>query len=89
MRLCAPSVSELVVVVAAPVESGTTESVVLPSESVTEPVGTPLVVLVACTVSVTGRPNPGELVEAESEVSVGACAMLRSAPVVDAVTATV
>jgi hypothetical protein len=51
--------------------------VALPSANAMEPVGTPLVMLVACTVRVTGRPRPGELLEAESEVCVGACAMLR------------
>jgi hypothetical protein len=77
LRLCAPNASPLVVNEAAPAESATTAIDVLPSASVMEPVGTPLVVLVACTVSVMGRPNPGALVDAVSEVSVGACAMLR------------
>jgi hypothetical protein len=79
VRVCIPSASALVLIAAPPAESGIVESAFVPSSSVMFPVGTPVVALAAHIVNVSGRPRLGVLIEADSAVSVGACAMLRLA----------
>jgi hypothetical protein len=85
VRVCVPSVSVPVVNAAPPAASGMADTTVVPSSNVTLPVGTPLVVLDACMVSVTGRPEVGLVVDADSRVSVGACVMVKLAGVRDTV----
>jgi len=79
LKLCVPSASELVLKAAAPATRGTDDSTVVPSSRVTLPVGTPLVVLAVCIVSVKVAPGPSALVEADTAVTVGACAMAKLA----------
>jgi hypothetical protein len=81
VKVCVPSVRVLVVNAALPAASGSVKSAVVPSNNVTLPVGTPLVVLAACIVKISGMPRLGLLVEADSAVSVGACVMLTLAGV--------
>jgi hypothetical protein len=77
LKACVPVASELVLKVAAPApESGTALNAVVPSITVTEPVGAPLVVLAACTFSVNGRPAPMLPAEADTTTVDGAFAML-------------
>jgi hypothetical protein len=76
LKLCVPSPSALVLNAAPPAESGTTDSTVVPSSTVTLPVGTPLVTLAAWMFSVTGWPAVGVLAEADSVVNVGAFAIV-------------
>jgi hypothetical protein len=81
VRVWVPRENVLVVNAALPARSGIEESAVVPSSTMTLPVGRPLVVLAACIANVTGSPRLGLPVEADNAVSVGACVMLRLAGV--------
>lgn len=62
---------------ALPAASGAIPSAAVPSSTVTLPVGTPLVVLATCIVSVTDAPNDGVLVDGDTVSTVGALAIVR------------